>query len=332
MSRALDKDVAASLGTSSAAAAYEAISQALDPRGADGLLEIEILGRRHEMPPGTHVLRDAACLGVSKVSLVQAFIVARQILKAEMEKAGQAPDEQLSAATAVILLMDPEHLTAANTRKRLIQTALSGSGAHEIEHRLRIERLVIDSLLTSPLHRHTKSPTLWSHRRWLVSLYCSLNLSVDVLGDILEIITVAGERHPRNYYAWSHARWLMTLNVTVHQEKLLLAIKDWCLRHHSDTSGWSFLSFLVSKHVPSGATATSDVFGEVLRLTTNLRWTNESVWVFLQTLAASSVVGGSEYTEFQTACEDAIQATQDSADRRRLEASLSWCETYRAKA
>jgi len=332
MSRALEKDIAASLSTTDATAAYEAISQALDLRKADGLLEIEILGQSHALPQGTYVLKDEAALGVSKLGLVQAFLVARQILKTELAAPRQA-SYKLWAATAVILLMDPEYLTAANTRKRLIlEVVQQPPRGYETGVYLWSEKLFLDSLLTSRLHRHTKSPTLWSHRRWFVGLCRAMRQPVDVLGNVVGVVAVAGERHPRNYYAWSHARWLMSLNVPVPQDKLLVAVKDWCLRHRDDISGWSFLSFLLSKHVSPGSTDALDVFREVLGLTERLRWTNESVWVFLRTLAASGVVRDREYIAFQKAGNDLIQASQDAAERARLEASISWCESYRAKA
>lgn len=335
MSRALDKDIARSMGDGdAAAAAYEAISQALNTSEAQSLLEIEILGKSHEMPPGTYVLKDEAALGVSKAGLVQAFFVAREILKAGLEAPEQASPDRLLAATSVILLMDPEHLTAANTRKRLTCKAVQrefGGG-----FRLRAEQMFVDSLLTSRLHRHTKSPTLWSHRRWLIGVTRGVKLRVDVLSDMIGVVTVAAERHPRNYYAWSHARWLVSLDhvAVAPRDELMAAIKEWCLRHRDDISGWSFLSFLLSpsKQVHPDAADASRVFGEVLKLAESLRWTNESVWVFLRTLAASGILGDREYIDFQKVGRGLMQSSQDAAERARLDASMSWSESNRVQS
>ncbi|KLU89650.1 hypothetical protein MAPG_08621 [Magnaporthiopsis poae ATCC 64411] len=133
MSRALDKDVAASLQTSDEAealAAFTAISGALTrscqegtggSNSDSGLLEIELLGRSHPTPSGCHVLQDGNAIAVPKTSLVRAFIVARMRLMAwQQQQDAAADDTDILAATAVQLLMDPEHLTAANTRKRAL--------------------------------------------------------------------------------------------------------------------------------------------------------------------------------------------------------------------
>ena len=333
MSRALDEGTAAALlAGGNAAVAYAAISQALDPSSADSLLEIEMLAGSYEMPVGTYVLRDGSALGVHKLGLVQAFMVARKVLGEAREKreGGDVSRSELLAATAVMLLMDPEHLTAANTRKRLLERFLlssSPSASDEIRESIDAERWFVDSLLTSRLHRHTKSPTLWGHRRWLTQTSRSQGFPVDVRHDIVDIVAVAGERHPRNYYAWSHARWLVSLGDGGLAEELVPAVKDWCLRHRDDISGWSFLAFLLLRAaIPKRQVTTSAVFGEVLRLAGNLRWTNESVWVFLQALAASEFLENQQYAEFRKTCKEMAQVAPDVRERAKLEDLVS--KTY----
>lgn len=296
MSRALDKDVAASLQTSDKAealAAFTAISGALTrpcqegtggSKSDSGLLEIELLGRSHPTPSGCHVLQDGNAIAVPKTSLVRAFIVARMRLMAwqqqqqQQDAAPAADDAVILAATAVQLLMDPEHLTAANTRKRvLVRRSASGGSSSRgtLAHAVRAEFRLVDSLLTSRLHRHTKSPTLWSHRRWLVQRCAEWSSSsssplllpaaavADVHDVLRRVVMVSAERHPRNYYAWCHARFLVGPLVSPSPsssrsgeeedgvdddygddgalEKILDTTKRWAFGHHTDVSGWSFL-------------------------------------------------------------------------------------------
>ncbi|KAK0706800.1 hypothetical protein B0T26DRAFT_654770 [Lasiosphaeria miniovina] len=328
MSRALDQDVAESLEEGNRLDAYEAISALLLSRPGGGLLELEILGKSFPMPDGLYVLQDGRAAGVSKVGLVQAFLVARQKLAAHLHKTAALDDGELFSTTAVILLMDPEYLTAANTRKRLLQKLTSrrdSTCAAVLEN----EKHFVDSLLTSRLHRHTKSPTLWSHRRWLVRLCRSLDVSVDVASDVVHVVSVAGERHPRNYYAWCHARFLSDLDPEDQGGKLLAAVKDWCWKHHTDISGWSFLYYLLSARGSPGSAASSATFSQVLERVRSLRLANESVWVFLRTLAASGLVGEKEYAELVTVGHGLSGAAAAPTDQRVLRSAMEWCDTYR---
>ncbi|KAL1884318.1 hypothetical protein VTK73DRAFT_12 [Phialemonium thermophilum] len=333
MSRALDAVLASSLECDTGCEAYDAISEVLSLSSTSDLLDIEILGSSHILGGETYVLRDGRAVGISKIGLAQAFFTARAVLnKALRERTAAPSDEELMTATLVVLLMDPEHLTAANVRKRIIQRRLSCSSGAEGRACVLLEKRVVDSLLTSRLHRHTKSPTLWSHRRWLVGCWQSLQMRVNVLDDIVGVVAVAGERHPRNYYGWSHARWLMSLDVQTPSEEVLLATKEWCLRHRDDTSGWSFLCFLLTVTVSDDKSICSGIFREVLTLVMNLRWTNESVWVFLRTLAARGLLGDDAHAEFERACSRLIESTKDSAEQMRLQTCYSWYNTYRWKS
>ncbi|EJT69300.1 hypothetical protein GGTG_12919 [Gaeumannomyces tritici R3-111a-1] len=317
MSRALDKDVAASLESSDKAealAAFVAISGALTQQCQtgtgtdDGLVEIELLGRSHPTPAGCHVLQDGNAIAVPKLSLVRAFIVARMRAIAWQQQQHTATnDADILAVTAVQLLMDPEHLTAANTRKRALvrRAATNGSGA--LADAVRAEFRLVDSLLTSRLHRHTKSPTLWSHRRWLVQRCTEWSVAAADVHDALQhVVMVSAERHPRNYYAWCHARFLVAPLVSRSSnpreggvdcyngalEKILDSTKRWAFSHHTDVSGWSFLWFLLWPPAATwvqegpGTSRAAAVVAEAAELAVSLRWTNQSVWTFLRTAAA----------------------------------------------
>lgn len=343
MSRALDKSTIAALKVGNPQAAYSSISSILTTPPSCGRLEIEILGKEIPLPEGTCVLQDGISVGISKLGLVQAFLVARKILQDHITGSSSSPqiDDDLFAATAVILLMDPEFLTAANTRKRLIQKQLNDN-----QHAWTVltkEEMFLDSLLTSRLHRHTKSPTLWNHRRWLVGLHSSLGVRVGVLGDLENVVFLAGERHPRNYYAWCHARYLVGLEAKEWSGynphiNILAAVKKWCFEHHQDISGWSFLYHLLDNYDCSGRDICGDdisissTFSDVLNFAASYRVTNESLWVFLRTLAASGLVGEKELEQFTTLGAQFSQPHMDrSGDSRVLRSALDWYETYQCR-
>lgn len=330
MSRALDKQVLSSLQSQDPTVAYKAISAILvSSRTSHGsLLEIEILGNTHGLPQGIYVLQDGPAVGVSKLGLVMAFLVAREMLAAHLDTTSPKTEDELFAATAVILLMDPEYLTAANTRKRMVQLQLSKHDAPP-EQILGQEKYFIDSLLTSRLHRHTKSPTLWSHRRWLLQTQSSLHVPTNVLNDLTNVVFVAGERHPRNYYAWCHARFLASLREeVVNGDHVLEAVKTWCFKHHTDISGWTFLYYLLNME-KSLDKDSSSISTQVLTLVESLRLTNESVWVFLRTMAAAGLLNGTDYGRFINVNRDILETTVDGANKQVLKAAVDWFETYR---
>ena len=171
--------------------AYRAITDALTPSD-DGLLEFEILGKSHLLAEGQYVVRDGRAVGISKLGLVQAFMVARQKLREHLDGVKPQTADKVLEITALALFFDPEYLTAANSRKRVIQAEIATNGAARSS--LEKEKRFLDSLLTSRLHRHTKSPTLWSHRRWLITTLASVNLPVDVLGDIRDVRVAPSSR------------------------------------------------------------------------------------------------------------------------------------------
>jgi protein prenyltransferase alpha subunit repeat containing protein 1 len=313
-------------------ASYKAISRCLLPSPDYKTREIEILPGSHQLEAGTHYLEDGAALAVSKLSLVQSFFIARRILQEHLDNTLPRREDELLAATAVILLMDPEHLTAANTRKRLVQSCLADHVG--TLRRIVDEQKVTDTFLTSRLHRHTKSPTLWQHRRWLVQLSMSLRQPVDIQVDVVTVVMVAGERHPRNYYAWNHGRWLTSLGTSDVDAALALSVKSWCLRNHTDISGWSFLQFLLlrSEDLIRARTAATPIFEEVLHIASSLRWTNESVWVFLRTMAASRRISDGGCAKFEQTAASIYDASKATPGANFLTSSTAWYRIYRSEA
>ncbi|KAL7806041.1 hypothetical protein V8C26DRAFT_416973 [Trichoderma gracile] len=334
MSRALDDDVKRAIKHGDHQQVFCRIADALTQRLPE-LLEVELLGRSHMVDEHTILLQDGPAIAVPKLRLVQAFLYAHGILKKHMGGllGGRNEDGLVTRATAVILLMDPEHLTAANTRKRLLQDAIK-LGTDDIASKLQDELYFIDSLLTSRLHRHTKSPTLWSHRQWLMQQFQHHTLAIDPTDTMKRVVLIAAERHPRNYYAWLHARYLTSAvaETTPSQEQeqqhlsgILEAAQKWALAHHDDVSGWAFLMFFLERH-PEYAGA---VVGEVTRRAAAFHWRNESVWYFFRNIAARPWCGKDAREGVEAARLALLKSVEARSDGERvLRQASSWIEEY----
>ncbi|KAL4732610.1 hypothetical protein ACLX1H_001628 [Fusarium chlamydosporum] len=322
MSRALDRSVKEALKHGDHKQVFLDISDVL-LESSDQLLEIELLGKSHVLNTDSTVLRDENAVAIPKLRIVQAFLVAQKIYQRFLAGDQDVSRYEILRSTAVMLLMDPEHLTAANTRKRLIVHKLKDKNIEDILHS---EKHLLDSLLTSRLHRHTKSPTLWNHRRWLMEQYRLHDIQGSVEDDISGIIMVSGERHPRNYYAWCHARYLTEAFILLSSEaeealsRMISSTQKWCFAHHNDISGWQFLMFLLDKR-PS---ETSVVFRETLKLTSSFKWRNESVWHFLRCIAAwrATTADIEEFQNVRKAMSES--AAEDEIGRSTLERAEQW--------
>ncbi|KAH9908108.1 hypothetical protein F4778DRAFT_462632 [Xylariomycetidae sp. FL2044] len=335
MSRALDKDLLRHLGAEDSRKVYQDISTLFARVPLDELLEIEFLGRSHPLERGISYLQDGNAVAIPKLRIAQAFFIARQVLHEHLQdgldsgtsKVTSEVTSQVTSATSVLILMDPEHLTAANLRKRAIVSALAMKNKPRIDV-LRQEKQFVDSLLTSRLHRHTKSPVLWSHRRWLVKQFAMHNVHINPRDDISRVIMVAALRHPRNYTAWHHARFL--LNQGPHLvDDIASDVKNFCLRNHSDISGWSFLDHVVTECIEDVETRKrfcAALLAEVLGIAGSLRWTNESVWVFLRTMVAANAVEVDSFTTVNNKLCSVIP--KDSPQRSMLDQARIWCERY----
>jgi protein prenyltransferase alpha subunit repeat containing protein 1 len=318
MSRALEKQITNSLRAGNHQRSFDEIASIFSsPTQPEQpcLLEIEFLAHGHPLGPGECFLREGNAVAIPKLQLIQAFFVARQHLASESQlerqgndigSSGEGPSlHSIRKSTAVLLLTDPEHVTAANWRKRVIVQAITAG--HPVEPLLTAEGHFVDSLLTSPLHRHSKSPTLWNHRRWLLEQHRKHAVGVNVPLDLAGVVLPSGERHPRNYYAWSHARWLM--GTFVEQDatkdrqsitnKIISDVKTWCQKHHTDISGWSFLlNLLQRKHTPPSVC--ESVFRETTLLAESLQWRNDSVWWFLHAMVSTWLVASECVAVFES--------------------------------
>jgi len=334
MSRALDQDTVSLLNTGTLPQVYADIARALSNKISSGtFLEIEILPKSHPLPDGCNVLVDDNYIGITKSKVVQAFIFARKLLFEYLKDFQKVNYQDILNATAVMLLMDAENLTAANTRKRLIQRCQRES-VSELQQTLNQELYWVNSMLTSRLHRHTKSPTLWNHRRWVIEVCQSIGVSHNIQKELEEVVLVAAERHPRNYYAWLHMRWLLQNNhgKSLPDERFISSTQDWCIRHPSDTSGFSFLLFCLnqlSTETGPPIEINSAVCKEVLSLAVSFRWTHESVWVFLRTLIASGEVRDDQRAGFFKGLDDLLTSLpENSKPSILLKTTQEWCNLY----
>ncbi|KKA26130.1 hypothetical protein TD95_003896 [Thielaviopsis punctulata] len=298
MSRALNPKVIEALKAGDHNQVFDEIASILTyDASSPARLEIEILSG-FGFDPSVNVLRTENAVAIPKLRLVQGFFVARALLQkhaAGIPQEAQARRE-VRRASAVCLMMDAENLTAANTRKRLLAAEIQNATGEALQELLWGEKWLLDSILTSWLHRHTKSPTLWSHRRWLLGQFTAHGLASEIhaADEIACVIGPAGEQHPRNYYAWNHARGIVTGFPGTAAGELVEVCKKWAWKHHGDVSGWSFLLFVLRQQEQQqqqqqrGETSslTGSVVSETIGLAESLQWRNESVWWFLWTVVA----------------------------------------------
>lgn len=277
----------------------------------DETIEIEILPPAVQ-PPNGILMEDGLNIGVPKKILALAFVRARELFFAGVKADG--PVSQLSLeASRIILLFDPEYITAANFRKRLLlhyQRQEGDQAKKNFNHVVDQEIVFLNSILTSPLHRQSKSPTLWHHRTWLLDHFFSVQVShssserlLTATRAELDAVMKAGERHPKNYYAWQYARRLFTKLEALHNDtsdhawkpsyhSLLstcaLLVKSWCCKHPSDISGWSFLLFLLP--LLTSVARRRRIVQQVLEYAVKLNLEQESLWVFLRTALADTIL------------------------------------------
>ncbi|KAF2260083.1 hypothetical protein CC78DRAFT_536603 [Lojkania enalia] len=272
--------------------AYDALNNYF-AKHEDDVIAIEVLPPALQPADGALILHEGLNLGVSKQTLALAYLKARMLFFKSRDDV--ATCQIALEASRVILLFDPEHITAANFRKRwILQNTESTTVKREFNF--------LNSILTSPLHRQSKSPTLWHHRLWLLNLLPLINPVETSAERFLvfaraefEAVFKAGGHHPKNYYAWQYARRLLlkinnlfndeTCHVWEDSYKLFLAnctlqVQAWCLKHTSDISGWSFLLFLLPRI--HSVHQRRQIVHEVLDFATKLRSEQESLWVFLR--------------------------------------------------
>ncbi|KFY53889.1 hypothetical protein V497_08112 [Pseudogymnoascus sp. VKM F-4516 (FW-969)] len=298
-------------GPSGGSPEYEELVGILNSRLSTGPLGIQILPDASALTPGSLVEIVDNTLGIPKVVLAKAFIAARRIFFKNLdnltENAGLILD-----STSVILLFDPEHITAANARKRICLACRTRSQTEQVK-RLKDELWFTQFLLTSKLKRHNKSPTLWSHRKWLIKNFNTLE---GLLGpkwveyEIEDVILRSAEHHPKNYYAWDYMRWWIQsrpgLDTTRWSREvnvpLAMLMQAWCLHHTSDSSGWSFLTWIhksPESNSLEGQQLVAAAGKKVLDCAVSMDLKNPSLWKFLQDILGCTTTSALSEVRFE---------------------------------
>ncbi|KAK8218666.1 hypothetical protein IWZ01DRAFT_538255 [Phyllosticta capitalensis] len=287
-------------------------------------IQIEILPPAISPPEGSLLLEDEeeGSVGIPKAVLLSAFLAARKVFFDTRHALTGPSAKQAMDATRVVLLFDPEHLTAANYRKRYLLNARGEGNADGVSLMSLVQRelMFLFTIFSSPLFRHTKSPTLWSHCLWIARNHWEIELdwaqTVDahqggasddaktavshwLFFQHWEKVKDASTSHPKNYHAWHFMRKLVQhLSERLRDRpeyefesdfaRLLQETHQWCLKNPSDTSAWSFLSYLFCRPEAKGREKLiSEIMENVLKLVWDFRWRHESIWTFVRTVLAA---------------------------------------------
>ncbi|CAF1472125.1 unnamed protein product [Adineta steineri] len=174
-------------------------------------------------------------------------------------------NSQLNISTRVLLCYTTECLTSWNIRRRLIL-----SNTIHIQDELEFVEIL--------LRLKPKSEQLFRYRRWLLKQENLNNISIN---KELDICDYTAEKHFINYASWLHRRWLIKyLNIDIDEE--LKRNYLWLEKNISDSSGFSFRAYLLSKK-----TLDENLIDQELKLIENMfkfYVDRESLWIYRQTL------------------------------------------------
>ncbi|KAJ5714968.1 uncharacterized protein N7483_012149 [Penicillium malachiteum] len=287
--------------------AYQKLANVFSSRG-NQILEIEMISSALE----TSFLQDELFIGITKKMLVAAYTVARKLFTQHRSMTDDefhtdpfATNTESSVAfrrtiTEIMLLFDCEHLSACNWRKRWLKTAVTYAKTQDqiisMREVLETELTLLTTYQCSPLHRHTKSPTLWSHRLWVLRQMLYIQVwSIEELRKLeqteLQGVLRAAELHPKNYYAFSYMRQLHTLLANTPgvadrtkwaaelAGSLVDPVLEWCLSHPRDISGCIFLRYLL--FIISDQQIRRNTVGKVIVFARDIGWEGESLWTFV---------------------------------------------------
>jgi protein prenyltransferase alpha subunit repeat containing protein 1 len=215
-------------------------------------------------------------------------------LRNESRKAAPSLQQSnlLDRLTRVVLLANPSHQTALNSRKKLIENSvvdpcweLNFSG----------------SLLSC--RECTKESILWHHRRWLLHVIHEVPATVgtDSIPETIPLnaleaefacASVACHLYPRNYHAWTHRRFcaeafVASLQLEVSSNSVVLVEEyqktlKWIESHISDYSAMNYATNF-QKMLP-GREPTQELLSTEEHVTSLLRTfpDHESLWMYLR--------------------------------------------------
>ncbi|GAQ89938.1 Protein prenylyltransferase superfamily protein [Klebsormidium nitens] len=204
---------------------------------------------------------DPSAFWVGDHKLAVALVAARAMYSAALltlkraRTAGPTStgDAELLQATQVIVIVNPEHYTAWNTRKRVLLRSPAPEGAASVELQLSALALSV----------HPKSEATWSHRRWVLRnlLQIAKSPQCSVLEKESALAQRCAELRPMNYRAWSHRAWAAQWMPPGQLRAELQASRVWAEQHVTDNCGLHYrrrLILLVLQRSPGDeVTATS---------------------------------------------------------------------------
>jgi protein prenyltransferase alpha subunit repeat containing protein 1 len=195
--------------------------------------------------------------------LYKSYITANRLYQHSRKLVDQSP-EPLLDSTSIILIANPAHQSALNTRKRLVMKGVLDPA---------LELKFTASLLSC--RECAKESILWHHRRWLLyrmrgntntghrpRASCAESpwpLSSEIVGEEFTIISRACELYPRNYHAWAHRYFCMkSLCLSANSESVSTeaftcrsalfdeyrVMTNWIDRHISDYSAMQYMRSL----------------------------------------------------------------------------------------
>lgn len=337
---------------------YSLLSEIFTSR-LDRILEFEIL------PTGLGpLLQDGCSIGISKGALVQCFVRARQIFFNRTNPTDEESERALSVASQIILLFDCEHLTACNWRKRYLGNIIQSHDFRTASHAdhewlvlvLERELTLVTSFLNSPLHRHTKSPTLWGHRVWVMNQILRVQgldptdriaVQARVEGQLrpnapsletirqlfiaeLDVVLRAGELHPKNYYAFSYMRGLHGLLAGFVDgdafqclaRSVVSPALEWCLSHPKDISGWMFVFYLLEG--VEDEQLRKRTVGSVVQFALDVGWEGECLWTFVDLAARSFGAVDSVQDMVRCGCDTPVSSAMSSMSLDGTQPEKQW--------
>ncbi|KAI8581646.1 hypothetical protein K450DRAFT_230513 [Umbelopsis ramanniana AG] len=138
--------------------------------------------------------------------------------------------EDLELSSKVLFMVNPDHYSAANTRKSLVQSNIVDAQK---------ELALVDLMFTIP--KHSKSSIAWHHRKWIQ------NYLIKEKGQALDfdrefsLCERTATLYPRNYYAWTYRSWLLTRIPHIKRHEEYERSRQWVASHISDHSGLQHL-------------------------------------------------------------------------------------------
>ena len=244
-------------------------------------------------------------LGVPQKVLYKAYMVAIHAyfdLRSESRKTTPSLQQSnlLDRLTRVVLLANPSHQTALNSRKKLIENDIV-----DPHWELGFSR----SLLSC--RECAKESILWHHRRWLLDMIHGIPATVsteripeitplNVLEAEFACASIACHLYPRNYHAWTHRRFcaealVASLQPEVPSDSGVFAEEyqktlQWIESHIKDYSAMNYAvnleKMLIGRKPAKGRSSTKEHATSLLRSYPD----HESLWVYLR----GSVTSGGE--------------------------------------